>query len=299
MSKDYYNILGVEKNASQSDIKKAFHKMAHKYHPDKKDGDEVKFKEANEAYQVLGNEQKRKQYDQFGSAGPQGGFGGGQGFGGFNAQGFDFSGFQQGGGQQFDFGDLGDIFETFMGGGFQRVARGRDVQLTVRLTFKESIFGVKKKIAIPDLRDGQDQGKNKELEIEIPAGVDNGQRMKVQGYGEQMTQGRPGNLILDIMVEKHPLFRKEGRNLVMDLDVKMTDAILGAKHELETVDGKKLTVKIPSGLESGQVLRVKGEGVQGGAFSRGDLYIRTHIIVPKKLSKEAKKAVEKLQEEGL
>lgn len=294
MSKDYYKILGVNKTASAAEIKKAFHKKAHEYHPDKQGGDEAKFKEVNEAYQVLSNDQKRAQYDQFGSAGPNAGFGGGPGgYGGFG-------GFQQGN-MHFDFGDLGDlgdIFETFMGGGF-RMRKGRDVQISVQLTFKESIFGVKKKLSIPDLRDGVDQGKNKDIEVDIPAGVESGQRLTLQGYGEQMTDGRPGNLYLNISVEKHPVFHREGKHLVMDMDVKLTDAILGAKYEIETVADKKIKVKIPEGLKSGEVLRVKGEGVQGGAFQKGDLYIRTHIVIPKKLSKNAKVAIDILKKEGL
>ncbi len=296
MSKDYYKILEVEKTASESEIKKAFHKMAHKYHPDKEGGDEAKFKEANEAYQVLSNKQKRAQYDQFGSAGPGAGagFGGGQGFGGF-----DFSGFQQANGAQFDFGDLGDIFETFMGGGFQRQRKGRDIQLSVQLTFKESLFGVRKKISIPDLRDGKDSGKNKDFEVDIPAGIEHGQTLRLAGYGEEITDGRPGMLYLNILVEKHPLFHREGKHVVMDLDIKLTDAILGAKYEVESpVDGT-MKVKIPEGIKSGEVLRVKGKGVQGGTFQRGDLFIRTKILIPKKLSREAKKAIETLRTEGL
>lgn len=298
MSKDYYKTLGIEKGASDDEIKKAFRKMAHKHHPDKKGGDEAKFKEVNEAYQTLSNPKKRQQYDQFGSTGPGGaGFNGGQG--GFG--GFDFSGFQQGGG--FDFGgqhvDLDDILGSFFGGGGRRTPRGRDIQLNMQLSFKEAIFGVEKKISVPDLRDGQDQNKNKEITVTIPAGVENGQSLRLQGYGEQLSNGEPGNVILIISVERHSLFRREGINLVMNLDVKLTDAILGAKYEIEMLDGKKLTVKIPEGLESGQTLRVKGKGIPSGTFHTGDLYIKTNILIPNKLSKSSKKAVEDLRKEGL
>ena len=292
MSKDYYALLGVDKNASSSEIKKAFHKLAHTYHPDKQGGDEKKFKEINEAYRVLSNDQKRKQYDQFGSAGPQGGFGGAQGFGGF-----DFSQFQQGGGQ-FDFGDLGDIFETFMGGGFG-MRKGRDIQVTVSITFHEALVGVKKKISIPQLKDGRDLGKNKDVEVTIPAGVEDGQRMRLEGYGEEVTDGRPGNVMVYISVTKHDTFRREGPHIVMDLEVKLSDALLGATYDIELVDGSTLGVKIPAGLPSGEVLRIKGKGVQGGTFRKGDLYIKTHIMMPKKLSSDAKKAIKTLQEEGL
>lgn len=297
MSKDYYKILGVEKGASQDEIKKAFRKMAHKYHPDKKDGDEAKFKEANEAYQILSNPQKRQQYDQFGSAGP-----GGQGFNGqnpFGGQGgfggFDFSGFQQGSGQHID---LDDILGSFFGGG-RRTPRGRDIQISVQLSFKDAVFGVEKKISVPDLKDGQDNNKNKEITVTIPPGVQHGQTLRLQGYGEQLTNGEPGNVMLIISVEKHPVFKRDGYNLVMNLDVKLTDAIVGTKHEVELLDGKKIKVKIPSGLESGQILRVKGEGIPAGTFRNGDLYIKTNILIPKKLSKSAKEAIETLQKEGL
>lgn len=297
MSKDYYKILGVDKGASQDEIKKAFRKMAHKYHPDKKDGDEAKFKEANEAYQILSNPQKRQQYDQFGSAGPGGaGFNGqnpfGQGFGGF-----DFSGFQQGGfdGQHID---LDDILGSFFGGG-RRAPRGRDIQINMQLSFKDAVFGVEKKISVPDLKDGQDNNKNKDITVNIPPGVQHGQKLRLQGHGEQLTNGEPGNVILIISVEQHPVFKREGINLVMNLDVKLTDAIVGTKHEVELLDGKKIKVKIPAGLESGQILRVKGEGIPAGTFRNGDLYIKTNILIPKKLSKSAKEAIDTLQKEGL
>ncbi len=298
MSKDYYKILGVDKSASQDEIKKAFRKLAHEHHPDKKGGDEAKFKEANEAYQILSKPEKRQQYDQFGSTGPGGGgFNGGQGgFGG----GFDFSGFQGGQGG-FDFGgqhvDLDDILGSFFGGG-QRQRRGRDVRLNMKLTFRESVFGVEKKISVPDLKDGQDSGKNKEMTVTIPAGVESGQSLRVQGYGEQLSDGQAGNVLLTIHVEPHKVFKREGMNLIMHLDVKLTDAILGVKYDVELLDGKKIKVKIPSGLESGQILRVKGEGIPAGTFHNGDLYIKTNILVPKKLSKSAKAAIEELQKEG-
>jgi len=307
MSKDYYKILGVEKNASQDEIKKAFHKIAHQHHPDKAGGNEAKFKEANEAYQILGNAEKRSQYDQFGSAGPGGGgFNGGQG--GFG--GFDFSQFRQGqgnGGFRFDFGDgqvdLDDILGSFFGGqggfGGGRIRRGRDVRLSVKLSFKDSIFGVEKTLSVPDLRDGKDLNKNKEITVNIPVGIEHGQTLRVEGYGEQMTNGRPGNILLTIVVEQHKVFHREGLNLVMDLDVKLTDAILGAHYEIVLVDDTKLQVKIPEGLASGQILRVKGKGISMGAFNKGDLYIRTKILVPNKLSKTAKKAIEELKKEGL
>ncbi len=298
MSKDYYKTLGVSKDASQDEIKKAFRKLAAEHHPDKKTGNEAKFKEANEAYQTLGDAKKRAQYDQFGSAGPQFGGGGGQGgFGGFNWEDIMRQAGQQGGaGAQFDFGDIdiGDIFGAFgFGGGGMR--RGRNIQVEIRISFKDSVFGVKRDIEIPELRDGK-QGGKKKVTVDVPAGIDDGQSIRYEGLGEQITNGRAGNLLVNIEVERHPTFRKEGMHLVMDLPVKLADAILGAEYTIETLDGKE-KVKIPAGLQMGTVLRVRGKGVQGGTFQKGDLLIRTRIAIPEKLSKKAKELVEHLKKE--
>ena len=289
MSKGYYKTLGIEKSATESEIKKAFHKLAHKYHPDKKDGDEAKFKEVNEAYQVLSNKQKRAQYDQFGSAGgPGGGFGGGQGFGGFG--GFDFSGFQQGG-AQFDGFDLNDIFSAFTGGGFRRQPRGRNYHMRMKLTFRESIEGAKKTVHVDDPQTGS----RREVNVTIPAGVESGQQLRVQGYGEQISDGQDGDLYIELVVERHGAFVKQGPHLVMSLPVALSEALLGGKESIELLDGSKTTIKIPAGLQPGQVLRVKGKGVPG----RGDLLIETKIVIPAKLSRAQKKLIEQLQSEGL
>lgn len=290
MSKDYYQILGVEKSASKDEIKKAFRKKAHEYHPDKQGGNEAKFKEANEAYQVLSDDQKRAQYDRFGSAGSNmgGGFNG-QGFGGF-----DFSGFQNGQGMEFD---LNDIFEGFFGGGFggRRVRRGRNIQLGLTITFKESIFGTKKKIKIP----AQSALFNKkEVEIDIPPGIENGQKLRLNGYGESIESGQPGDLYLVISVPEHPLYQKEGPHLIRVLEVKLTDAILGAKYEIETLDGS-VNLKIPKGINTGTLLRIKGEGVKVNTFQRGDIILQVKVIIPESLSREQKKLIEELKEKGL
>lgn len=290
MSKDYYKTLGVEKNATEAEVKKAFHKLAHKYHPDKKEGDEAKFKEVNEAYQVLSNKQKRAQYDQFGSAGPGAGFGGGAqgGFGGF-----DFSGFRQGGGGNvhFDGFDLNDIFSAFTGGGFQRTPRGRDYHLRTKISFQESIEGTKKTIKVSDPAGGD----GKDLTITIPPGVERGQQLRLQGYGEQIPDGKPGSLYVELDVQPHKVFRKEGPHIVMDMPILITEAVLGAKKDIELLDGSSTAIKIPKGLQPGQILRLRGKGVAG----RGDLLIVTKITIPEKLSKGQKKAIEALQKEGM
>jgi len=301
MSKDYYVLLGVSKSASKDEIKKAFRKLAHEHHPDKQGGDEKKFKEINEAYQTLSDERKRIQYDQFGSSGPGPGHGGSGGF-----QGGGFGGFQwedimrQAGNQngaQFDFDDFGDIFNSFGFGG-RRTSRGRTIQVSVRLTFKESIKGVEKKIRIPHIKDGKELSKERELTITIPAGVDHGQSLRVDGYGEELTNGQTGKLLVSIAVESHPTLRREGLDIVMNLDVPLTDAILGAVHTVETLDGpEKITV--PKGMQPGTILHIKGKGIPSGRWNNGDFLIYTSIKIPKKLSKDAEKAIDILRKEGL
>ena len=308
--KDYYKILGVEKSASQDDIKKAFRKLAHEHHPDKNKGNaeaEKKFKEASEAYSVLSDAGKRANYDRFGAAGAnmgggaggfQGGFGGGQGFGGF-----DFSQFTQGGfggnfnGQHVEF-DLGDIFGEFFGGGRNRARKGRNITIDLQLTFKESIFGIEREVST---------GKEKFI-VKIPPGMDSGQGLRIAGRGEEGPtghdgkQGPRGDLIVRVWVEESHQFRKEGYNLVMDLPVKLTTALLGGATELDTLDGK-IELKIPQGTSHGEILRVKGKGVpmteKGISGRRGDILLVTHVVMPRKLSKQAQKAIEDLKGEGI
>lgn len=299
--KDYYKILGVEKSASQDDIKKAFRKLAHEHHPDKNKGNaeaEKKFKEASEAYATLSDANKRANYDRFGAAGAnmggnsggfQGGFGG-QGFGGF-----DFSQFQQGGfggnfnGQHVEF-DLGDIFGEFFGGG-RRARKGKNITIDIQVTFKESIFGVEREIST---------GKEK-FSVKIPAGMENGQGLRIAGRGEDGEAGR-GDLIVRVWVEESSIFRKEGFNLVMDLSLKLSTALLGGTIEIDTLDGK-IELKVPQGTSHGEILRIKGKGVpmteRGIDGRRGDILLVTHVEMPRKLSKNAQKLIEDLKREGI
>ncbi|MGC9605673.1 MAG: DnaJ C-terminal domain-containing protein [Minisyncoccia bacterium] len=303
--KDYYKTLGIDKSASKEDVKKAFRRLAHEFHPDKTKNDPAasqKFKEASEAYAILSDDQKRKQYDMFGQAGPgfnpgaggfQGGFNPGQGFGGF-----DFSGFAQNGGFNFtqngvEF-DLGDIFGEFFGGG-RRPRRGRNITIDVELPFKESIFGTEKEVTI----------NNERLTVTIPPGVESNQGLRVKEKGEEGPGGR-GDLIVRLWVKEHPVFRKEGFNLIMELQIKLTVALLGGTVNLETLDGP-IELKIPAGTSHGEILRLKGKGVpyesSGGMFSghgkRGDLLIVTKVVMPKKLSKEAQRLIDELKKEGI
>ncbi len=358
MSKDYYKILGVEKNASQDEIKKAFRKLAHEHHPDKQGGNDAKFKEANEAYSVLGDEKKRQQYDTFGAAGPN--MGGG-GFNGNDFGGFDFSGFTQGGfgGSGVEF-DLGDMFGDIFGGGRQRQKRGADISIDVDLSFEESIFGIERTVAlnktsvcsechgngakkgskmktcvscsgkgkvtelkrsiigsfqtvrtcevchgsgsIPEEKCGSCHGhgvlkKNQEIKVKIPAGIEDGEMVRLTGAGEAVSGGVSGDLYIKIHVREHAIWHKEGVNLVTDLDVKLSDALLGAVHTLKTLDGD-IDLKIPEGVSFGEVLRVKGKGVPSGR-GRGDALVRVNIVMPRKLSKDTKKTIEALKKEGI
>lgn len=359
MAKDYYETLGVAKGASKEEIKKAFHKAAHKYHPDKNKGDDSKFKEINEAYQVLSDDKKRAQYDQFGSAGPQGGFGG---FDPSNMGGFDFSGFQNG--QNFDMGDLGDIFSDFFGGGRtqSRQNRGRDISTEISVPFKDSIFGTTRRIVIDKIaacdtchatggKPGSKQAscsqcggkgqiretkrsilgsfvqtrvcevcmgsgsvpsepcqtckgagvkrKEEEIEVLIPAGIQSGETLQMTGAGEAVRMGQAGDLFIRVRVEQHKTFRRDGQNLLMDMEIKLTEALLGADREIETLDGK-VTVAIPEGIASGTTLRVRERGVPAQrGHRRGDLMIKVSVKIPAKLSKTAKEAVRILEKEGL
>ena len=287
--KDYYKILGVEKNASKDDIKKAFRKLAHEHHPDKNKGNDTKFKEINEAYTTLSDDGKRQQYDTFGSAGPGAGFNPGAGQGGFNAGGFDFSGFarqyQNQNGQAFEF-DLGDIFGDFFGGG-RRPKRGANITVDVQLSFKDSVFGVEKELTI----------NKQKISVKIPSGIENGQGLRVQGKGEEGPGGK-GDLIVRVWVEDHPVFRKEGFNLIMELDLKLTTALLGKTLDIDTLDGK-IELKVPAGTTHNEILRVRQKGVPDERGHRGDLLIITKVEMPKKLSKTAQKLVEELRKEGL
>ncbi len=258
--------------------------MAHVYHPDKSGGNEAKFKEASEAYTVLSDKKKRAQYDAFGSTGA--GASGGAGFdpSGF---GFDFSGFGNAG---FDTSDLGDILSSIFGG--RRVRRGRDIAVDIELSFQESIFGTDRKVVI-----NSKFVKQKEVSISVPPGIDDGQMVRLGGLGETLEGGVPGDLYVKIHVRKHPYLRKEKDNLVMDLSVRLTEALLGAEKTVHTLDGE-ITLKIPAGTKHNTILRVKNKGVPS-VGRRGDLYIRIFVQIPEKLSKESKKLIEELKQQGL
>lgn len=342
--RDYYEILGVNKNASSAEIKKAYRQIAKKYHPDINPGDEEaerKFKEANEAYEILSDDQKKAQYDQFGHSAfdQNGGFGGG---------GFDF-----------DFGGFGDIFESFFGGGFSsssaranRPKKGRDLRYAVEISFKEAAFGVEKEITVTKMDNcttcdgtGAKPGtkkttcsacngtgevkhvqrtplgqfinvktcdacggegtiidepcstckgkgkvkKTKNITINIPAGIDDGQTISLRHEGEPGIKGGPaGDLYITVSVQPHSLFKREGFDVVCEIPICFVDAALGAELEVPTLDGK-VKYNIHEGTQTGSVFRLKNKGIPHlRGNGRGDQYVKVFVEVPKNLNDEEK-----------
>ena len=349
--KDYYNTLGIQKGSSKDEVKKAFRKLAAKYHPDKKTGDEAKFKEISEAYAVLSDDKKKAEYDAYGHA--FNGAGGQPGGGGFNWGDFQ----QQAGGQNFDFGDIfGDVF----GGGGARQQRGRDISIDIELQFQESIFGTTRKVLltknntctecegsgakkgtelttcttcngqgrvretrqsimgsfqtvrecsvcngsgkIPKEKCGHCAGAGvrraeEEIEINIPAGIQNGEMIRMTGRGEAIPHGTPGDLYVKIHVKQHTTITRDGSTLYTNLHVKLSDALLGNTYSVETLDGA-VEIKVPAGIKHGELLRIKNKGVPQGN-SRGDFMVKLSVDIPQKLSGKAKKLIEELREEGI
>ncbi len=349
--KDYYEVLGVSKTATQAEIKSAFRKLAKKYHPDvsKEPDAEEKFKEAQEAYAVLSDETKRKQYDQYGHAAFDN-----------NGGGYDFSGF--------DFSDIfSDLFGQGFGGfsgfgshGHSYAKRGRDKVIRVDLTFEEAVKGTNKTISV-NVNDtcekchgkgGFDEetcdkchgkgtitvqqqtlfgafmtqttcdkchgkgasykkecssccgtgrvNRNKKLDVKVPAGIDTGNQLRISGKGEAGMNGGPnGDIYLEFYVKEHPLFERKGNDIYLTLPITITDAVLGCKREVPTIDGKvKLT--IAAGAETGDKHRLRGKGINDvNSFGKGDMYVVIDVKVPSKLSREQKKLFEQLSKTNL
>lgn len=350
--RDYYEILGVGKSATDDEIKRAYRKKALELHPDKNGGDDAKFKELGEAYEVLKDPQKRAQYDQFGhnapfGAGAQGG--GGQGFGGFD---FNAAGF-----------DINDILSGFGFGGFGQQTRertGRDIEVGVDLTFQEAVFGVEKPVSF-DLQDVCDRcdgstaephtnlntcptckgsgqvtsvqqtilgamrqtrpcntchgrgkvaekpctkcnGKGvirrtKKLTVKIPAGIDNGNTIRLSGEGEAIAGGRKGDLYVHMRVRPDRRFNRQGLNIVSEISLPMVEAALGTEIPIETVDGE-LTLKIPAGTQSGRVFKLSDRGVPNPTGrGRGDHLVAVTVETPTKLTAHQRELLEQFAAE--
>ena len=302
-TKDYYNILGVNKNASDDEVKRAFRKLAMKYHPDrnpnKKEAEE-RFKEINEAYAVLSDKEKRKQYDTFGAEGFHQRFTQEDIFRGFD---FDdilsnlFGGrgkreFRSGGKGGFDFGDLfGQTAYQNMG---RRPQKGEDVLYELTISLEESVLGGEKMISY------RKNGKIEEVSVKIPRGIPSGKKLRLAGKGmEGRNGGPPGDLYLQINIKEHPFFIREGDNLVVDKEINFSDAVMGTTVEVPTLEGKKV-VKVPPGTQSHTKMRLKGIGVprfQGEG--KGDQYVKVIVKVPKRLTEKSRKLVEELAKEGI
>lgn len=281
--RDYYEILGVDKSATKADIKKAYRVLALKYHPDKNKSDdaEEKFKEINEAYQVLSDEKKRQTYDQFGHAAfnQASGMGSNPFTGGAQSGPFTYTYTQGSGGQNpfqdFDFGDPFEIFDQFFGGGFARQARRS--RYSLKIDFMEAVNGVTKEVEI----DG------KKRKIKVPAGANDGTRIRFDDFD------------ISIDVKPHSRFKREDYDIYADEEISFSLASLGGVKQVKTLDNE-LNLKIRPGTQSHTLVRLRGEGVKfirGGG--RGDFYVRLIVKVPEKLNKEQKELMKKLQDTGI
>lgn len=311
MDKDFYKTLGVAKDATTADIKKAYRKLARKYHPDQNPDDknaEEKFKAVGEAYQVLSDPKQRKQYDAIRAMA-----GGGARFSagpGGSASGFEdiFSMFNGGGnGSRVRFstsGNAGGGFEDILSGLFtggaqggysnfggsssfgQAAQKGADLSASTSLSLRQAVEGTTLKLRV----------EGRSMTVRVQAGVSDGQKLRLRGKGRPGVNGGPaGDLVVSISIEKHPVFHLEGQDLHMKLPVSFAEAALGASVTVPLLDGKKVKLKVPAGTSSGAYLRVRGRGVAKGR-KKGDLIIEVQIVVPTEMSSEAKDAIKKFDE---
>ncbi len=306
MSEDYYKILGVQKSASDDDIKKAYRKLAMKYHPDHTKGDkaaEEKFKKISEAYAVLSDKEKRKEYDTFGAEGFRQRFSQEDIF-----RGFDFSdifsdlgfggnffsgrGRGRGGGMRFNFGG-GPPFGSQTQQ--QAAMKGSDLVYEMPLTLKEIATGTEKTISL------QHQAGTEKITVKIPKGMITGKKLRLAGKGSPSpVGGAPGDLFIQAKMLNDPLYRAENYDLYMNHELKLSEAVLGTSISVPTLDGKKLSLKIPPGTKPGTKMRMSGHGLPHMKDQKkGDLYVKIQVNLPKTLSDEQRKLIEKLAEAGL
>lgn len=365
--KDYYQILGISKNASEEEVKKAYYKLAHKYHPDKGDGDEKKFKEVNEAYQVLSNKEKRAQYDQFGQVYEGGIPGGGQ------QQGWSGGDFQwawgRPGANAEDLGDLGEIIEEMFGfGGGKRkrkdFKKGKNIEVNLEISLEDTLETKEQEITIdkfvectrcdgkgaepgtkvsecfscrgtgevhqikktffgsftqsavcPECKGegyrpekpcnvckGEGRIKRKEkIKIWIPAGVDNNQVLKVEGKGEAgRKKGKSGDLYIRVFIKPHTKFKRRGDDLYYAETILFSQAAMGDEIEIQTLEGKNISLKIPQGTESGKILRISNKGIpRFSGYGKGNMYVQLNIKTPRKINRKQKELLEQLKKEGI
>lgn len=303
MAEDYYKLLGVAREASEAEIKKAYRKLAMKYHPDHAKGDksaEDKFKKLSEAYAVLSDKQKRQEYDTFGSEGFQQRFSQEDIFRGFNINDilreFGFGGedyYSKGGrpGARYTY----TTGSPFGGRVRQQQMRGDDLVYEMPLSLHEIAFGATKDISI------QSQGAPERVTVKIPKGMTSGQKLRLAGKGSPGQVGGPrGDLYIQAVLLEDPVFSVEGQDLTTYREIKLSEALLGTSVSVPTLDGKQYNLKVPPGTKSGTRLRLTGHGLpvmKGGR--RGDLFVRIQVDIPKQLNSEQRRLVEKLAETGL
>jgi curved DNA-binding protein len=301
---NYYKILGVNKKTSDEDIKKSYRKLAMKYHPDHTKGDknaEEKFKKISEAYAVLSDKEKRKQYDTFGSSGFHQRYSQEDIFRGFDfndiLREFGFgnaSPFSRGGsGARFSFGNESP-FGSF-GRQQQAQQKGSDLAYELPLTLQEVATGTEKTVSF------QHQGQTKKISVKIPKGMLSGKKLRLAGEGEPGPfGGPPGDLYVQAIVLKDPVYEAEGHDLYINQDIRLSEAILGSHISVPTISGKELSLKIPPGTKHKTKMRLPGHGLpRMHGKKQGDLYVRIHVNLPKKLTKEQKKLIEQLSDTGL
>jgi DnaJ-class molecular chaperone len=286
--KDYYKVLGVSENASQDEIKKAYRKLAKEYHPDKHAGDkkaEERFKDISDAYSILGNAEKRKKYDMFRKnpwagqggynfqdAGP-GGFhfeSGGGGFDNFS----DIFGNLFGGGNRRRSGSIS--FEDLFGGAQTRTFKGRDIEAKLTIGFDLAATGGETIIRTSS---------GKKVKIKIPAGIENGKKIRIRGQGESPPNGESGDLYVQINIAPHPQFERKGDDIYRTIEVNMAEALLGKEITVRTIHGKQVKLKIPAGTSSGRTFRLPGLGIHSKS-GKGDFFVKIAITVPTNLNQK-------------
>jgi DnaJ-class molecular chaperone len=288
--KDYYNILGVSRSASEAEIKQAYRKLARQHHPDVNPGDksaEERFKQINEAYEVLSDQEKRRKYDKYGDQWQY-------------ADQFEKARQQQGwnfsqGGQRVYFSeeDVGSIFDDLFRGFGTRAGRhqprkGRDIEFPLEITLEEAYSGTTRTLNMAD---------GKRLEVKIPAGVKDGSRVRISGKGAEGYGGVKGDLYLVTSVRPHRTFRRHGDDLYVDVSVPLAVAVLGGEVKVNTLKGSKLSLKIPAETQNGRSFRLKGQGMPHlGNSTRGDLLARVKVVLPTKLNDEEKELFQKLSQ---
>ena len=282
--KDFYKVLGVDKKAAADEIKRKYRGLVKDLHPDTNHGDsakEEKFKAVSEAYEILSDPKKRAEYDEARSLFERGGF---RAPGGGNFQGGDFSDIFGGGNPQ-------DIFANLFGGGGRRGPRkGQDLQTEATITFRESIFGTNL-----DLRLGTDRGAAQNITARVPAGVNDGAKIRVKGKGAPGEAG-PGDLFILLHVKPHPIFSRKAENLLVTLPITFTEAALGADVKVPVMSGEEVTVRIAPGTPNGRTLRVKGRGITKGSHT-GDLLVTVDVQVPQRVDGKALEALRTFAEE--